>query len=1012
MSTLCINPDNPDLTSVLPGESYLALAEVQPEIPAQLDRSKLVQINLESRECQCKVCGHWKVTVLALMITSIVFIPAWQWIYALIVTVVAGMSFHYFLAKYADPDKNSDNSDAQGILEILKNLSPTQQQEAIWSICFDANGITNDTTKAANMAGQLRRVQAIAKSEGQNTPDQEENLQKVINAIDELIIRDLDAKERIASPASVNLAKCKGSEDILWTLVSLSPEQQREIILESCLIGDGTQQNRITNMAGRLRKVQAMAMVEMERRDYPSAAKDAFRAVIDTINDVIVCDTDDLEKVDLFANKLAQYRDADNIQGILNILVNLPKNEQRVAIIESCLIGKCFQRTNAINMAGRLREVQATAAAAVKRGNYPPAAKDAFRAVISAIDGAIVHDDDDLEKVNLPHTNNLAQYRDANNIREILNILVKFPEKVQREAIIESCWIGKCSLQTNAINMAGQLRKVQAVAMVEMERRDYLSAAKDALRAVISAIDGAIVHDANGLEEVISPLVPLAQCRDANNIQEILNALTSLPPIAQRKAIIELHWIGNGTQPKKDEDMVRQLREVRVMAELKLINSVEKKEKEQFQKTIDTINWFIQARDTNGQSVDDLYLNLLAQYRDNNDVWGMCTILNLLPLEKRSSALEKSCEIGKSDQQTNRSNMERLRHQIDALMGQMYQLEQTQDHDNSEVREKPQIFDNLDERALDNYMCNLPEGESIQVGALPMPQISFAVPADQNLPVNRMSEKEMADKGQETTQYLKHFRSQTGIDVSQYGRTIVNMSGEENLCGYRAILSQIDQTCDGIALANQAQGGTVSMTKETLEKVSQLRLAIAIGRANGLSNDNDKWKRKGGLKRYLGKKMDILSGRTDVPNNEDTAGGMLGAEDVRHLSTALGRSIVVVEDNQNNLKMQKVFLQRVQQHIQRLSLVEKVTDLKAQEQALQKSIEEIKKGGASFRIYTADGIDTYNAILTDDSAEGDGGTLQANEKQRILGENLKDPNTIVLFNVNGNHYRAVQRRQH
>jgi hypothetical protein len=92
---------------------------------------------------------------------------------------------------------------------------------------------------------------------------------------------------------------------------------------------------------------------------------------------------------------------------------------------------------------------------------------------------------------------------------------------------------------------------------------------------------------------------------------------------------------------------------------------------------------------------------------------------------------------------------------------------------------------------------------------------------------------------------------------------------------------------------------------------------------------------------------------------------------------------------------------------------------------LQRSIDAFTRGGAikSFDIAgnetTCDTIcDTIcvddNANISSDAENTDpvpSGKLTASQKQILLREALNNPNAIALFNVQGNHYRALQKQR-
>jgi hypothetical protein len=358
-----------------------------------------------------------------------------------------------------------------------------------------------------------------------------------------------------------------------------------------------------------------------------------------------------------------------------------------------------------------------------------------------------------------------------------------------------------------------------------------------------------------------------------------------------------------------------------------------------------------------------------------------------------------------------------------------------------------------------------------QIRDLPFPPLKFA---QEKLVVNGKTAAEMEASGQDTSNNLARVLTQTNVRLQDHGRTIVNMSGEENLCGYRAILSQIDPNCAGMKLAHYFQGGIKlesmsteiseedrkllleTFKKETLAKVNELRLAIAVGCAKDHPRDV---RAAGGLRRYLESKMKALTN----PNGTDavdSAGGMLGAEDLRYMSAALNKPIVIIEGNTNSLNMMKANLSNLEGLIAKMSegskcmgrqtiaemerQVKEIDDkiarlgksnapsaLKArsdlevqraalstfiQRDAIRNSITELERGGATLRIYGADGdYFTCNTLLADDSeaTPSDANNPEAIERltvqqKRYIFEQLLDSDTIVLYNEN-DHYMAVQK---
>jgi hypothetical protein len=230
------------------------------------------------------------------------------------------------------------------------------------------------------------------------------------------------------------------------------------------------------------------------------------------------------------------------------------------------------------------------------------------------------------------------------------------------------------------------------------------------------------------------------------------------------------------------------------------------------------------------------------------------------------------------------------------------------------------------------------------------------------------SNAELTAKRQETDDYLRDFSTKTNVDVSQCGRTIVNMSGEGSLCGYRAILSQVDPECSGAALAHPSQGGTKSMLESTIRKICALRLAIVVGKAK-----EGCWTRS-----EARSKMEIaLEGGIRLEP--------LDTGSITHIAQMLGRNIAVVSDHGMRSRP-----------------------------GWGDSGEPTR--GASLEMNYRDGTwEHFNDLRSDDTPpEGrssEGSVRKAREKQQVLVGVLKDPNAIVLYHVHGNHYRAVQRQQ-
>lgn len=105
------------------------------------------------------------------------------------------------------------------------------------------------------------------------------------------------------------------------------------------------------------------------------------------------------------------------------------------------------------------------------------------------------------------------------------------------------------------------------------------------------------------------------------------------------------------------------------------------------------------------------------------------------------------------------------------------------------------------------------------------------------------------------------------------------------MCGYRAILSQCDESCNGDNLSS----GPGATLLETMEKILTLRLLIARSRwiEQGKKSDGNDFKT------FLLEEMRKL-GRDGTGKAGESFHGMLEVDDIRFISAGLGKRIVVV----------------------------------------------------------------------------------------------------------------------
>ncbi|MDR2737899.1 MAG: hypothetical protein LBB18_03095 [Puniceicoccales bacterium] len=105
------------------------------------------------------------------------------------------------------------------------------------------------------------------------------------------------------------------------------------------------------------------------------------------------------------------------------------------------------------------------------------------------------------------------------------------------------------------------------------------------------------------------------------------------------------------------------------------------------------------------------------------------------------------------------------------------------------------------------------------------------------------------------------------------GRTVGEASGRNNWCGYLSVLSQIDPSFGGDVTSNNEIG-----SRETAQKVSQLKLAVAIGKA--IENPAIIAER-GGFAAYL--------------ESQTCNVGMMYEDSLRFIAAGLGRPIALIE---------------------------------------------------------------------------------------------------------------------
>ncbi|MDR1433312.1 MAG: hypothetical protein LBI61_03180 [Puniceicoccales bacterium] len=254
--------------------------------------------------------------------------------------------------------------------------------------------------------------------------------------------------------------------------------------------------------------------------------------------------------------------------------------------------------------------------------------------------------------------------------------------------------------------------------------------------------------------------------------------------------------------------------------------------------------------------------------------------------------------------------------------------------------------DRLAQTTVDEYISssnfrNLVDGK---VSNFPQPAMPFAI-----------NESVVSARGSE--ERWSGFQQATGINPSDCGRKVVNMSGQSNLCGYRAILSQCDQQLAGNALSSGANEET---SDETLKKVAKLRLAIAVGRMNNLGNIDVK-----SAKSFLLKEMNKLgpAGKGKADSGE-SCHGMLEVDDIGHIAKALGRRIVVVESSYGE-------------------------------------VHDFNKEGEHI-CYAAGDVESLNG-------SGGGIRYERGDNREVLRQAMNEQNTIVLYNNSGVHFLAVQR---
>jgi hypothetical protein len=243
---------------------------------------------------------------------------------------------------------------------------------------------------------------------------------------------------------------------------------------------------------------------------------------------------------------------------------------------------------------------------------------------------------------------------------------------------------------------------------------------------------------------------------------------------------------------------------------------------------------------------------------------------------------------------------------------------------------------------------------------LVFPQLPYSenlISEEADTVVNAMTTKELKERGQETDKYLEEFFKQTGLNPSDYGRVVVNMSGEKNLCGYRAILSQIYSNCRDTRLACIEQGGLKGNEafRAFYARISALYLTIAIGCTRQYLSDVVRGTKMysrtteiGNIGNCLKFYIDRLTGEAENPRG-DSAGGMLGAEDVKYLSAALNRPIVIVESNKNGISMLEGNLKNTSIYIEAgKTLLDEISYIENENPEGSVSLEEMKTFLAGF----------------------------------------------------------------
>ena len=246
---------------------------------------------------------------------------------------------------------------------------------------------------------------------------------------------------------------------------------------------------------------------------------------------------------------------------------------------------------------------------------------------------------------------------------------------------------------------------------------------------------------------------------------------------------------------------------------------------------------------------------------------------------------------------------------------------------------------------------------------LPIPKFSFNIKKNKVIYGEHHPKTKLSRPRYSSEQLEELFKKETEVDVLNYGRTIVNMSGIHNMCGYYAILSQIDQSCSGGILSS---GKSKVLDLDTLEKVCQLRLAIAVG---SLNEKSDKPLRGSLLKSALEDKCNGLGISGRGLDYDESSNGALDSLDLSFLAEALNKTIAMISD----------------QYI------------------LYGGI------GASLEIRYPDGtIKEYHSLLIDDKDMKDKDSNSFKDKQNALKKVLMS-DAIVLYHVNGNHYTSVQK---